>query len=66
MAALAAMVTYHSKRGGRTKRYDACWWVATRKKSKTFTKKKAAENSLTAMVKRVPAGTYVEVVPAFS
>ena len=47
-----------------TKRYDACWWVGTRKKSKTFTKRKAAENYLTAMVKRVQDGTYVEVVPA--
>ena len=47
-----------------TKRYDACWWVGTRKKSKTFTKKKAAENYLTAMVKRVQDGTYVEVAPA--
>jgi integrase len=48
-----------------TKRYDACYWIGSnKKKSKTFTKKKAAENYLTSMVKRVQDGTYVDVQPA--
>lgn len=48
-----------------TARYDACWRISgTKKKSKTFTKKKAAENYLTTMVKRVQDGIYVDVQPA--
>jgi integrase len=46
-----------------TKRYDACWWIGSKKKSKTFTKKKAAEHYLTTMVGRVQDGTYVAVEP---
>jgi integrase len=47
------------------KRYDARWRIAPGKvKGKTFTKKKAAENYLTTMVKRVQDGSYVEVQPA--
>lgn len=47
-----------------SKRYDACWWIGAKKKSKTFTKRKAADNYLTTMVKRVQDGSYVEVEPA--
>ena len=46
-----------------TKRYDACWWIGAKKKSKTFPRRKAAENYLTTMVGRVQDGSYVEVQP---
>ena len=47
-----------------SRRYDACHWIGTnKKKSKTFTKRKAAEHYLTTMVKRVQDGTYVDVQP---
>jgi integrase len=46
-----------------TKRYDACWRVNGKIKSKTFTKKKAASTHLATMVKQVHDHTYVEVEP---
>jgi integrase len=45
------------------KRYDACWRVNGRQKSKTFAKRKAAERFLTDTVKRVHDGGYVEIKP---
>jgi integrase len=47
-----------------SKRYDAAWRVGHKIKTKTFTKRKAADNYLTAQVKRVQDGTYIEVKPA--
>src|SRR5262245_60417951 len=48
-----------------TKRYDACYRVGPRKiKTKTFTKRKAADRYLTDTVKRVHDGTYVDVQSA--
>jgi integrase len=47
-----------------SKRYDASWWIGSKKKSKTFRKKRAAEHYLTTMVKRVQDGSYVDVQPA--
>lgn len=46
------------------KRYDACYWIGSKKKSKTFTKRKAAERYLTNVVKAINDGTYVDVAPA--
>lgn len=47
-----------------SKRYDACYWIATgKKKSKTFPKKRAAERYLAEMVTRVQDGSYVDVTP---
>ena len=47
-----------------SKRYDARWRIAPGKiKGKTFAKRKAADNYLTNMVKRVQDGTYVDVQP---
>ena len=45
------------------KRYDACWRVDGKQKSKTFAKRKAAERFLTDTVKQVQDGTYVEIKP---
>ena len=45
------------------KRYDACWRVDGKQKSKTFAKRKAAERYLTETVKHVQDGTYVEIRP---
>lgn len=47
-----------------TKRYDARWWIGTKKKTKTFPKKKAAERYLNTVVGHLNDGTYVEVRPA--
>src|SRR5437867_761657 len=47
-----------------TPRYDACWWIGAKKKSKTFRKKKSADDYLTTMVARVADGSYVNVQPA--
>src|SRR5262249_19635299 len=46
-----------------SKRYDAAWRVGRKIKTKTFTKRKAAERHLTAEVARVHAGTYREITP---
>jgi|SRR5215831_2355057 len=55
------IVTRTAKDG--SKRYDACWRVAGRIKSKTFTKRKKADKYLTHNVKSVQDGTYVEAQP---
>ena len=47
-----------------SKRYDACWWIGNKKKSKTFRRRKDADTYLITMVKRVQEGTYVDVRPA--
>lgn len=47
-----------------SKRYDARWWIGTKKKTRTFTRRKDADAYLTTMVKRVQDGTYVDVQPA--
>src|SRR2546426_5440669 len=46
-----------------TKRYDAAWRVGHKIKTKTFTKRKAADTYLVDAVKRVQTGVYVEVKP---
>ncbi len=46
-----------------TKRYDACFWIGSKKKSKTFRKRKAADNYLTTAVKAVQEGSFVEIKP---
>jgi hypothetical protein len=46
-----------------TLRYDASWWIGSKKKSKTFDKKRAAERHLNGVVAKINAGTYVEVQP---
>jgi integrase len=46
-----------------TLRYDASWWIGSKKKSKTFDKKRAAERHLNGVVAKINAGTYVEVHP---
>src|SRR5262249_35867443 len=45
------------------KRYDACWRVNGKQKSKTFAKRKAAERFLTDTIKKVQDGAYVEIKP---
>jgi integrase len=45
------------------KRYDACWRVNGKQKSKTFGKRKAAERFLTTVVGKVQDGTYREIIP---
>jgi integrase len=45
------------------KRYDACWRVNGKQKSKTFAKRKAAERFLTTTVKKIQDGDYVEIKP---
>jgi hypothetical protein len=47
-----------------SRRYDACFWIGSKKKSKTFRTWKAADTYLTNMVQRVQAGTFVDVKPA--
>jgi len=47
----------------RTKRYDVRWRANGKQESKTFTRRKAADNFLTTVVKRVQDGTYQEVTP---
>jgi integrase len=47
-----------------TKRYDACWWIGSKKKSRTFQRRKDADGYLITMVKRVQDGSYVDVQPA--
>lgn len=46
-----------------TKRYDACWRVNGKQKSKTFPRRKRAERFLTDVVKKVQDHTYVEITP---
>jgi integrase len=46
-----------------TKRYDACWRVGPKKRSKTFRKRKAADHFLVHTVQQIHAGTYVEIKP---
>lgn len=46
-----------------SKRYDACWRVNGKQKSKTFTRRKQAERYLTDVVKKVQDGAYVEIKP---
>jgi integrase len=46
-----------------TRRYDACWRVNGRQKSKTFDRRKAAERFLADTVKRVHEGSFVEIKP---
>ena len=41
-------------------RYDASWWAGGRKRSKTFSTKRAAERFLTGVVKETQEGTYQE------
>jgi integrase len=55
------IITRDAKDG--KKRYDACWWIGAKKKSRTFSRRKDAETYLTNMVKRVQDGTYVDVRP---
>ena len=45
------------------KRYDACWRVDGKQKSKTFPRRKQAERFLTSVVGKVQDGTYVEIKP---
>jgi integrase len=47
----------------KTRRYDACWRVGPKIKTKTFTKKKAAERHLVGTVKQVHDGVYRELAP---
>ncbi len=46
-----------------TKRYDAAWRVGRKIKTKTFTKRRAADVFLTNTVQRVQLGTYADVKP---
>ena len=46
-----------------SKRYDACWRVNGKQKSKTFVRRKQAERYLTDVVKKVQDGAYVEIKP---
>jgi integrase len=46
-----------------TKRYDAYFRVGRKVKTKTFTKRRAADRYLTATVERVHRGEYVEIKP---
>jgi len=46
-----------------TKRYDAAWRVGRKIKTKTFTKRRAADNFLTDQVRKVQTGVYVEITP---
>jgi integrase len=55
------VITRAAKDG--SKRYDAAWRVGHKIKTKTFTKRKTADNYLTTMVKHVQDGTFVEVKP---
>jgi integrase len=56
------IVSRKTKNG--SKRYDAAWRAGSKIKTKTFTKRKAADAYLTTMVKRVQDGSYVDVRPA--
>jgi len=55
------VITRDAKDG--TKRYDASWWIGTKKKSKTFRRRKDADTYLTTMVGRVQDGSYVNLQP---
>src|SRR5262245_17541679 len=44
-------------------RYDACWRAGTKKKSRTFARRKEAERFLATMVTHVHEGGYVETKP---
>jgi integrase len=56
------IITRKAKDG--TKRYDAAWRVGQKIKTRTFTKRRAADTYLTDVVKRVHDGVYVTVKPA--
>jgi integrase len=52
-----------SRRTGGGVRWDACWRTGSKKKSRTFERRKDAEKYLTAVVKHVHDGGYIDTKP---